>query len=188
MLRVIQLLFAFLLIIKAIGNCNNMNWEVFRFNIQVEHTVIYSIKLLMLFVMSFGLFDIAIKDVAEAFRKNLLVCSLFFIFLGLGQLVLIILVGSNKINVVTDFNFEGAYLFDILVIVFMTLICVYLRHCELAFLFSIGHYKNLDDMTDKEMFAEYEKMRKVSYIMKRKIKRASSGSNDRESKRTSINA
>lgn len=189
LLRVVQLLFAFLLVMMAIGNCNDQGWDVFQFNTKNVHIAIYSIKIFILCMMAFGLFDIAIKQHCEQFRKKLLIFSLLNIFLALGELVIVILIGSGSLNVNTDFNYQITYIFEIVVFISMTIVCGYLRHCELQILFNIGHYKNLDDMTDKEMFAEYDKMRKVSYIMKRKKKRAQGDGYDRDSKqRTSINA
>ena len=37
-------------------------------------------------------------------------------------------------------------------------------------LISIGIYKNVDMMSDKEMFIEYEKLRKLSHRLKRKLR------------------
>ena len=42
-----------------------------------------------------------------------------------------------------------------------------LREVELDILITIKVLKNVDDMSDREMFHEYEKMRKQSYLVKK---------------------
>jgi hypothetical protein len=43
----------------------------------------------------------------------------------------------------------------------------YMREVELNILVKIKVFKQVDEMTDREMFHEYEKMRKQSYMVKR---------------------
>ena len=46
-----------------------------------------------------------------------------------------------------------------------------LKDVELEVLISIGIFKDIFEMSDREMFLEYEKLRKVSYKVKQKYKK-----------------
>ena len=43
----------------------------------------------------------------------------------------------------------------------------YMKRVELEILITIKVLKNVDDMSDREMFHEYDKMRKQSYLVKK---------------------
>ena len=46
-----------------------------------------------------------------------------------------------------------------------------LKDVELEVLISIGIFKDIFEMSDREMFLEYEKLRKISYKVKQKYKK-----------------
>jgi hypothetical protein len=53
----------------------------------------------------------------------------------------------------------------------LTLVAMSLRQVEVDVLISIGVFKDIYDMNDREMFQEYEKLRKVSLKVKNKYKK-----------------
>ena len=70
-------------------------------------------------------------------------------------------------KVIKGFYFARFFYFDIGVIFLYTLMIYKLREVELDILITIKVLKNVDDMSDREMFHEYEKMRKQSYLVKK---------------------
>ena len=49
---------------------------------------------------------------------------------------------------------------DIILIAAFMLVLIMLRHAELEVLVNLGVYKNVENLTDKEMFSEYDKLKK----------------------------
>ena len=49
---------------------------------------------------------------------------------------------------------------------------IMLRHAELEVLVKLGVYKNVENMTDKEMFSEYDKLKKQSMKLQKRIRKA----------------
>ena len=64
-----------------------------------------------------------------------------------------------------------------LMIVTMMLLLVLMRQVELQVLVALGVYKNVENMTDKEMIDEYEKLKKQSRKMQKRIERQKQGKN-----------
>lgn len=48
---------------------------------------------------------------------------------------------------------------------------ILLRSAELEILVGLGVYKNVENMSDKEMFSEYDKLKKQSLKLQKRIKR-----------------
>lgn len=103
------------------------------------------------------------------------------------QIVILVLL-VKEIVPPRDIPFEQLFFTDLLMIIILTTCIVKLRTIELDYLIHIGIFKNVDDMSDREMFNEYDKMRKQSYLMKKKYKSGSFDSfNDAMKNRVSIN-
>ena len=63
------------------------------------------------------------------------------------------------------------YYIDMLLIPALTLVAMSLRQVEVDVLISIGVFKDIFEMNDREMFQEYDKLRKVSLKVKNKYKK-----------------
>ena len=63
------------------------------------------------------------------------------------------------------------YYVDMLLIPALTLVAMSLREVEVDVLISIGVFKDIFEMNDREMFQEYDKLRKVSLKVKNKYKK-----------------
>lgn len=126
-LRVLQLIVVFILVLKAIGSCNYKNWSILTLDSQVEQCIIYGFKTMFFVLISFGLFDIGVKENAEKLRKTFLIYTLIMISLILGQIIIIGVVGTRVVVIGENFNFEATYFVDILVIVYLAVLCIYLR-------------------------------------------------------------
>lgn len=63
------------------------------------------------------------------------------------------------------------YYVDMLLIPALTLVATSLRQVEVDVLIAIGVFKDIYEMNDREMFMEYDKLRKVSLKVKNKYKK-----------------
>ena len=57
-------------------------------------------------------------------------------------------------------------------IAMMMLMLLLMRSIELQVLVNIGIYKNVELMSDKEMFSEYEKLKKQSNKLQKRLRKA----------------
>lgn len=57
-------------------------------------------------------------------------------------------------------------------IAMMMLTLLLLRQVELSVLVDLGVYKNVELMSDKEMFSEYEKLKKQSTKLQKRLRKA----------------
>jgi hypothetical protein len=57
-------------------------------------------------------------------------------------------------------------------IIMMMLTLLVMRQVELEVLVELGVYKNVELMSDKEMFSEYEKLKKQSMKLQKRVRRA----------------
>lgn len=76
---------------------------------------------------------------------------------------------------------------DIVLIAGLTLGALVMRRVELDVLVQLKVFKDLDEMNDREMFVEYEKMRKQSMKVKEKYSEMLAEIRLRDHKRYSIN-
>lgn len=68
-------------------------------------------------------------------------------------------------------QYLSIFFIDMFMIVTMMLLLVLMRQVELQVLVSLGIYKNVENMTDREMIAEYEKLKKQSRKMQRRLRK-----------------
>lgn len=59
-------------------------------------------------------------------------------------------------------EYLAIFFVDIVLIAVFMLALILLRSAELEVLVGLGVYKNVENMSDKEMFSEYEKLKKQS--------------------------
>jgi len=63
---------------------------------------------------------------------------------------------------VSYMNYFGLYFSDLALCLVLTWCLLKLKQCELSALIKMGIFKDLDEMNDREMFQEYDKMIKQS--------------------------
>jgi len=60
---------------------------------------------------------------------------------------------------------------DIFLIAVFMLALILLRQAELQVLVKLGVYKNVENLTDKEMFSEYDKLKKQSLKLQKRLRK-----------------
>lgn len=66
-------------------------------------------------------------------------------------------------------DYVSIFFVDIILIAVFMFVLLALRQAELHLLVSIGIYKNVEDLTDKEIISEYSKLKKQSNKLQKKI-------------------
>lgn len=69
-------------------------------------------------------------------------------------------------------QFISPFFVDIFMVVMMMLTLLVMRQVEVEVLVELGVYKNVELMSDKEMFSEYEKLKKQSMKLQKRVRRA----------------
>lgn len=69
-------------------------------------------------------------------------------------------------------QFISPFFIDIFMIIMLMLTLLVMRQVELEVLVELGVYKNVELMSDKEMFSEYEKLKKQSMKLQKRVRRA----------------
>jgi len=69
-------------------------------------------------------------------------------------------------------QFISPFFLDIFMIIMLMLTLLVMRQVELEVLVELGVYKNVELMSDKEMFSEYEKLKKQSMKLQKRVRRA----------------
>ena len=68
-------------------------------------------------------------------------------------------------------QYVSIFFVDMFMIFCLMLTLIVLRQVESQVLLSLGVYKNVENLTDKEMISEYEKLKKQSLKLQRRIRR-----------------
>ena len=69
-------------------------------------------------------------------------------------------------------QYIAIFFVDIVLIAVFMLTLILLRHAELEVLVKLGVYKNVENMSDKEMFQEYDKLKKQSLKLQKRLRKA----------------
>ena len=69
-------------------------------------------------------------------------------------------------------QFLSLFFVDILLIAVFMLTLLSFRQAELQILIKLGVCKNVENMTDKEMFSEYDKLKKQSVKLQKRLRKA----------------
>jgi hypothetical protein len=73
-------------------------------------------------------------------------------------------------------DYISIFIVDLILIAVFMFVLIVLREAELHLLVSLGIYKNVEDLTDKEIISEYNKLKKQSNKLQKKITRPGEGS------------
>jgi hypothetical protein len=73
-------------------------------------------------------------------------------------------------------DYISIFIVDLILIAVFMFVLLVLREAELHLLVSLGIYKNVEDLTDKEIISEYNKLKKQSNKLQKKITRPGEGS------------
>jgi hypothetical protein len=73
-------------------------------------------------------------------------------------------------------DYISIFIVDLILIAVLMFVLIVLREAELHLLVSLGIYKNVEDLTDKEIISEYNKLKKQSNKLQKKITRPGDGS------------
>lgn len=73
-------------------------------------------------------------------------------------------------------DYISIFIVDLILIAVFMFVLLVLREAELHLLVSLGVYKNVEDLTDKEIISEYNKLKKQSNKLQKKITRPGEGS------------
>lgn len=73
-------------------------------------------------------------------------------------------------------DYISIFIVDLILIAVFMFVLLVLREAELHLLVSLGIYKNVEDLTDKEIISEYNKLKKQSNKLQKKITRPGDGS------------
>jgi hypothetical protein len=68
-------------------------------------------------------------------------------------------------------QYISLFFVDMLMIAMQMLLLVLMRNIELQVLVALGVYKNVENMTDREMLEEYDKLKKQSRKMQKRLRR-----------------
>lgn len=105
-------------------------------------------------------------------KKSRLKYTLFltcYVLACLSILVVIVLLIEGVIPP-RGLKFISVFYFDLLYLLLLTFTVVYFRQLEMNVLVDLQIYRNIDKMTDREMFEEYEKLFKQAKRMRRRHK------------------
>lgn len=105
-------------------------------------------------------------------KKSRLKYTLFltcYVLACLSILVVIVLLIEGVIPPM-GLKFISVFYFDLLYLLLLTFTVVYFRQLEMNVLVDLQIYRNIDKMTDREMFEEYEKLFKQAKRMRRRHK------------------
>ena len=87
--------------------------------------------------------------------------ALTFLGTGIIELVTLIVLSNKKEAFRSNATlYLSMFYTDLLLIVMMTYALLLFRKLEMELLIEMGVFKDLNEMNDKEMFNEYDKMRK----------------------------
>lgn len=82
-------------------------------------------------------------------------------------------------------QYISIFFVDIVLIAVFMLTLILLRHAELEVLVKLGVYKNVENMSDKEMFSEYDKLKKQSLKLQKRMRKAERNRGGRKKKTSS---
>ncbi|CDW82050.1 UNKNOWN [Stylonychia lemnae] len=167
--RVIQVIYILFLILRAVNTCSDQKYQMnfMDFDSYIQYSIFTIFKLFFYTLILISLIKITRSPNAQEYKKLLYFFIVSISLIALAKLVCVILL-LNKTLEPSGVPFEAVFFADHLMIIVLTILMIKSRYIELNILLRLGVFKNVDEMTDKEMFFEYDKMRKQSYVMKRR--------------------
>ena len=166
-----------LVLVRYFGSCNSnandsTNGDDY-FQFKVDYFIYSVLKILFLLLSVVFLFKIARQSVfLKPFKQGLITASLIMLLSIAKEVYGLIIISQTQAQVRDNIILIiSLFYFDLILIGCLTYVALILKDVELEVLISIGIFKDIFEMSDREMFLEYEKLRKVSYKVKQKYKK-----------------
>ena len=169
-------------VIRYINTCNShreKNWvNLFArkyLTTNILLSVFYTFKLLCLLMIIGGLFVLRTNPHLTESKKKYLSFLTLTALMAINYTVFVPLIATRQVKL-RKAPILNLFFNDLVLLILLTFLVLYLREAEMKVLVDMGVYKNFDNMNDKEMFTEYDKLlnsaKKMRKIMKRAEKKA----------------
>jgi hypothetical protein len=141
------------------------------FDFTVDHYIYRSLKIVFLLGTIVLLAILRTKEQFKHARFNILLVILACL-LDIGKEISVFIFVDTEQTYARDslVLFVSLFYVDFLLVPALTYSAFLLRDVELSVLMNIGVFKDIFEMNDREMFNEYDKLRKLSYRVKEKYR------------------